>query len=94
MNEQVTISCQAIYESGNNFEYVFVDDSEESDFSEGYYDLRDKQTRDVVCMDGETCTIIERAERWITLRNDNGEESTEFYLTPYEFAIAAIAIPE
>lgn len=52
-----------------------------------YYDLLTRN-RELACMDGEVCEVINENENYYKLINKNGEQDVEFCLTKKEFEIA------
>lgn len=80
-----TICILALYDKlGENLEYTNIEQYKETDTE--YYDLYDKYGN-LMCMDGETCNVVEEDNRY-KLINTDGEFATEFYLTKEEFKVA------
>jgi hypothetical protein len=80
-----TVCILGLYDKyGENLEYTNIELYKESNTE--YYDLYDKYGN-LMCMDGETCKVIEEDDRY-KLINTDGEYDTEFYLTKEEFKVA------
>ena len=89
------ISVKELYERyGEQLEFAEI--RNESDDGRNYYDLMVDDH--VVCMDGETCKIVNRREPdaydrdgYVELLNEDGEQKAYFRLTCREFEIATFA---
>lgn len=81
--KEVTVSIKTLYESNFGVECGWIDTENNEHGEVEYYDLY--TTDGLVCMDGETCEIIDVNEDRITLKNTDGERYMTFTLT-YEEA--------
>lgn len=77
---KVTVSVKELYESNIVTENVYIDTENNDNGEIGYWDLYNNKYG-LVCMDGETCEIISVNEDSIILKNEDGENDTEFVLT-------------
>ena len=77
--EKVTVSVKTLYENNFNVECGWINTENDEHGNIGYWDLY--TTNGLVCMDGETCEIIDVKEDCIVLKNTDGEVDTEFTLT-------------
>lgn len=77
--EKVTVSIKALYENNFGAECGWINTEDNEKGEVGYWDLY--TTDGLVCMDGETCEIIEVNEDCIVLRNTDGERDMTFTLT-------------
>lgn len=77
--EKVTVSIKALYENNFGAECGWINTEDNEKGEVGYWDLY--TTDGLVCMDGETCEIIEVSEDCIVLRNTDGERDMTFTLT-------------
>lgn len=82
--KNITISLKALYANfGENLKYGTISKSVDGEWE--YYDL---ETSDgTVCMDGETCEIVENDGNIFTLRSI--EEEEVFKLTKEEVSIGS-----
>ena len=81
MNKEITVCLNGLYDkfNGNLFEGTI----EKTVAGENeYFDLY--TNKGLVCMDGETCTIIEEKDDMFILKNENGEYDMTFILTKEE----------
>lgn len=86
--DRVTVSVQALYDSGIPLEYGRIET--ENDYSGevvNYYDLYNDDG-ELACMDGEECRIEQVGVVLITLVNDYGESAVRLTLTRPEAEIA------
>lgn len=77
--EKVTVSVKALYESNFSAECGWINTENDEQGNTGYWDLY--TTNGLVCMNGETCEIIDVKEDCIILKNTDGKIDTEFTLT-------------
>ena len=89
--EEVTVSVKALYDSGLIIECGWIDTEDNENGEIGYYDLY--TTDGLVCMDGETCKIIDVNEDCIVLKNTDGEKDMTFALTYEEANICCFECP-
>lgn len=82
--KKITISLDALY---NKFDSELSRGTIEKtmDGENEYYDLYVNNR--LVCMDGETCAVIEETDGVVTLLNSNGEQAATFTLTVDEMKI-------
>jgi len=84
MGRNICISVKTLYDLyGTNLKYCTISTKEK-----GYYDLKTEEAG-IVCMDGETCTILSEINNEIILVNENGETPTTFRLTREELEVAS-----
>jgi hypothetical protein len=83
------ISIKSLYEKyGEVLEHNYIDYTYQEENGNHYYDLKNKDTHELVCMDGETCLIIEANDSIVRLQNSDGEVATTFVLTKEEFEVS------
>ena len=83
------ISIKSLFEKyGEVLEHNYIDYTYQVENKNHYYDLKDKVTDELVCMDGETCLIIEENDSIVRLQNSDGEVTTTFVLTKEEFEVS------
>ena len=81
MNKKITVCLNGLYDKfngnlfGGTIEKTVEDENE-------YFDLYTNEG--LVCMDGETCIVIEEKDGMFILKNENGECDTTFILTKEE----------
>lgn len=89
--EEVTVSIKTLYESNFGAECGWINTENNENGDVGYYDLY--TTSGLVCMDGETCKIIDVKEDCIVLKNTDGERDMIFTLTYEEANICCFECP-
>ncbi len=77
--EKVIVSVKTLYENNFGAEYGWIDVEDDEQGNRAYWDLY--TANGLVCMDGETCEIIDVKEDCIVLKNTDGEVDAEFTLT-------------
>lgn len=82
-----TLSIKLLFEKyGKILTYNYIDHTEED--GNHYYDLKDRKTNEILCMDGESCAVVDDSTERIRLQNSDGENVVEFALAKEEFDIA------
>ncbi len=77
------ISVKELFEKyGNHLTYCEI--STEDDDERSYYDLVDKRDHGILCMDGESCEVLQEGKDLVVLFNDG----LTFCLTQEEYAVA------
>ena len=89
--EEVTVSIKILYENNFGAECGWINTENNENGDVGYYDLY--TTSGLVCMDGETCKIIDVKEDCIVLKNTDGERDMIFTLTYEEANICCFECP-
>lgn len=78
------ISVKALYEKfGEHLTYCDI--STEDDGEQSFYDLVDKKNRGFLCMDGESCEVLQESDGIVVLLNDG----VTFCLTQEEYAVTS-----
>lgn len=86
--QKVTVSVQALYDSGIPLEYGRIEvENDDSGKVVNYCDIYNEDG-ELACMDGETCIIEQIGTVSITLVNNYGESTVLFALTKKESDIA------
>lgn len=90
MNRDVCISIEALYDKyGNNTSVNTINVSHSNGCE--YYDLYNKDG-ELACMDGETVTVFQENEHFVSFVNKYGETDVFFDLTPEEAETAIVKI--
>ncbi len=89
---KVTVSVKDLFESGADLYGMYIETEENENGETDYWDLHNGNGY-VVCMDGETCLIISEDEKWVTLRNDDGEVPMFFTLSLKAASVACTVCP-
>ena len=83
------ISIKSLFEKyGEVLTHNYIDHTYQEENGNHYYDIRDKITGELMCMDGETCLIIEENDSTVSLQNSDGEVTFTFVLTKEEFEVS------
>lgn len=84
MENIITLSVQSLFEEYNSkLTYVTIERTVSE--NQEYYDMY--CNGDLVCMDGESCKIINRENGNVTLLNEEGERPRTFVLTEEELGL-------
>lgn len=89
--EKVTVNIKALYARNFSVECGWIDRVNNENGDAGYFSLY--TTDGLVCMDGETCKIIDVNEDCIVLKNADGERDMTFALTYEEADICCVEYP-
>lgn len=89
---KVTVDIKSLYDHDIVPDCGWINTENNDNGEIGYYDL---WTNDgLVCMDGETCEIVDIKSDGIVLKNTDGEEEREFSLTFEEAEICCFKCPK
>ena len=87
--KEISVSVRDLYDAKAKFPYIpsaFIE--VEDTYDNPYYDLKDNMYG-TLCMDGETCGILNETGEYVELLNTSGFEPVSFKLSKEEYQIAA-----
>ena len=91
IGKRVTVVVQDLFDKGIEPEFVTLKTEDDENGQVRYFDLYDNNG--VVCMDGETCIVLEVEKDRVKLLNEDGEQKKEFYLSIKEAGICLFPSP-
>lgn len=75
----VCVSVEELFSMGRDMNNSDLSISHDKDGDQEWFDLVEN-AMEIVCMDGESCEVVEVTDEYATFKNKEGEYDTEFTL--------------